>query len=121
MDAFMVVPIVHLLPRLPDKVLARVLPLYDNWSRLLYRMLLRATVDDPAYRRALVPQVGILAKRPVISSAFFKALNNPNTALVTTAIDRITRNGVRTIDGVEREADLIVAATGYELWTDPQT
>jgi hypothetical protein len=121
MDAFMVVPIVHLLPRLPDKVLARVLPLYDKWSRLLYRMLLRATVDDPAYRKALVPRIGILAKRPVISSAFFKALNNPNTALITTPIERITRTGVRTTDGVEREADLIVAATGYEPWTDPET
>jgi cation diffusion facilitator CzcD-associated flavoprotein CzcO len=121
MDAFMVVPIVHLLPRLPDKILARVLPLYDKWSRLLYRMLLRATVDDPAYRKALVPRIGILAKRPVISSAFFKALNSPNTALITTPIERITRNGVRTTDGVEREADLIVAAIGYELWTDPET
>jgi len=109
MDAFMVVPIVHLLPRLPDRILARLLPLYDKWSRLLYRGLLRATVDDPAYRKALVPRMGILAKRPVISSAFFKALNNPNTALITTAIERITRNGVRTADGVEREADLIVA------------
>jgi hypothetical protein len=28
---------------------------------------------------------------------------------------------VRTTDGVERAADLIVAATGYELWTDPET
>jgi cation diffusion facilitator CzcD-associated flavoprotein CzcO len=35
MDAFMVVPIVNLLPRLPDKVLARVLPLCDKSSRLL--------------------------------------------------------------------------------------
>lgn len=121
MDAFMVAPIVHLLPRLPEKALVRVLPLYDKWSRLLYRGLLRATVDDPGYRKALVPRIGILAKRPVISSAFFTALNNPNTALVTTPIERITRTGVRTTDGVEREADLIVAATGYELWTDPET
>lgn len=121
MDAFMVVPIVHLLPRLPGKVLVRVLPLYDKWSRLLYRALLRATVDDPAYRKALLPRIGILAKRPVISSDFFRALNNPNTTLITTPIERITPTGVRTTDGVEREADLIVAATGYELWTDPET
>ncbi len=121
MDAFMVAPIVHLLPRLSDRALARVLPLYDKWSRLLYRLLLHATVDDPTYRKVLVPRIGILAKRPVISSAFFKALNNSNTALITAPIERITRNGVRTTDGVEREADLIVAATGYELWTDPET
>jgi cation diffusion facilitator CzcD-associated flavoprotein CzcO len=121
MDAFMVAPIVHLLSRLPERVLVRVLPLYDEWSRLLYRALLRGTVDDPAYRRALVPRMGILAKRPVISSAFFAALNDPNTRLITTAIERITKTGVRTTDGVEREVDLIVAATGYELWTDPET
>ena len=73
----------------------------------------------PGVPKVLVPRIGILAKCPVISSAFFKALNNPNTALITTRIERITRNGVRTADGVEREVDLIVAATGYELWTDP--
>ena len=39
---------------LPDKVLARVLPLYDKWSRLLYRTLLRATVDDPAYMERFI-------------------------------------------------------------------
>ena len=89
----MVAPIVHMLPRLPDTALVRVMPLYDKWSRLLYRLLLRATVDDPADRRALVPRYGILAKRPVISSAFFTALNNPNTALITTPIERITRTG----------------------------
>jgi cation diffusion facilitator CzcD-associated flavoprotein CzcO len=121
MDAFMVVPIVHLLPRLPKRTLACLLPLYDKWCLLLYRALLRATVDDPSYRRELVPRIGILAKRPVISSAFFRALNNPNTTLITTPIERITRNGVRTTDGVEHEVDLIVAATGYELWTDPET
>ncbi|WP_102141094.1 flavin-containing monooxygenase [Mycobacterium hubeiense] len=121
MDAFMVAPIVHLLSRLPDKVLVRVLPLYDKWCRLLYRILLRATVDDPAYRKALLPRIGILAKRPVISSTFFKALNRPNTSLITTPIQRITHTGVRTTDGTERAADLIVAATGYELWTDPET
>ena len=28
---------------------------------------------------------------------------------------------MRTVDGVEHPADLIVLATGYELWTDPET
>ena len=121
MDLFMVAPIVHLMSRLPDRVLIRAMPLYDAYCRTLYRLLLRVVVDDPQTRRALIPRYGILAKRPVISSRFLPALNNPDTHLITTGIERITRHGIRTADGVERPVDLIVAATGYELWTDPET
>ncbi|MEU0496507.1 NAD(P)/FAD-dependent oxidoreductase [Mycobacterium sp. NPDC006124] len=121
MDLAMVAPIVHVLSRLPDRLLVRLLPAYDAYCRALYRVLLRATVRDPETRRALVPRYGIMAKRPVISSAFLTALNDPTTHLVTTPIDRVTVDGIRTVDGVDHPADLIVAATGYELWTDPET
>ena len=121
MDVAMVAPIVHLLSRLPSTLLVRVMPLYDAYRRALYRVLLRVVVDDPATREALVPRYGILAKRPVISSRFLPALNNPTTHLITTPIERITRTGVRTVDGVDHPADLLVLATGYELWTDPET
>ena len=121
MDAFMLALIVHLLPHLPSRVLVRLMPLYDKWCRFLYRLLLRATVDNLATRRALLPKYGLLAKRPVISSAFLPAFNNPNTHLITTAIERITPTGIRTVDGADHPADLIVLATGYELWTDPET
>ncbi|MBO0676590.1 NAD(P)/FAD-dependent oxidoreductase [Mycolicibacterium sp. S2-37] len=121
MDAFMIAPIVHVFSRLPDRVLTRAMPLYDAYCRALYRLLLRVVVRDPATRRALVPRYGILAKRPVISSSFLPALNDPHTHLVTTPIQRITASGVRTVDGVEHPADLLVLATGYELWTDPET
>ena len=112
MDAFMVAPIVHLFSRLPDYVLARLLPLHDGYCRALYRLLLRTVVHHPPTRRALVPHYGIMVKRPVISSNFLPALNNPTTNLITTPIARITRSGVRTADGVDHPADLLVLATG---------
>jgi cation diffusion facilitator CzcD-associated flavoprotein CzcO len=121
MDLLLVGPLVHLWWRLPDRLLVRLMPLYDAYSRLLYRGLLRRTVQDRATRAKLLPRYGILAKRPVISSAFLPIFNRPNTDLITTPIERITPTGVRTTDGVEHPADLIVAATGYELWTDPET
>ena len=121
MDAAMLVPLFHVFNRLPDRVLVAAMPLYDHWSRLLYRLLLRVTVDDPATRRALLPGYGIMAKRPVISSSFLAAFNRPSTSLLTTPIRRITGTGVETSDGVLHPADLIVTATGYELWTDPET
>jgi cation diffusion facilitator CzcD-associated flavoprotein CzcO len=121
MDLLLVGPLVHFWWRLPDRALVRLIPLYDAYCRALYRGLLRSTVRDGETRRKLLPRYGILAKRPVISSAFLPIFNRPETALVTTSIERITPTGVRTADGVERPADVIVAATGYELWTDPET
>ena len=100
MDAAMLAPLFHVFNRLPDRMLVAAMPFYDRWSRFLYRLLLRATVDDPATRRALLPRYGIMAKRPVISSTFLPAFNRPSTRLITTPIRRITRTGVETADGV---------------------
>ncbi|MHC9296315.1 flavin-containing monooxygenase [Mycobacterium sp. LTG2003] len=121
MDVFLVAPIVHAFSRLPETALRRIMPLYDGWCRLLYRLLLRSVVHDRSTRRKLVPHYGILAKRPVISSSFLPALNNSNTHLITSPIERITATGILTTDGDERPVDLLVLATGYELWTDPET
>ena len=107
--------------RLSEQTLKRVMPLYDAYCRTLYRGLLRIVVRDRAIRSKLLPRYGILAKRPVISSAFLPIFNRSDTALVTTPIDRITATGVRTTDGIDRPVDLIVTATGYQLWTDPET
>lgn len=120
MDAFMVGPLVHLLPRLPSAVLTRVMPLYDAWCRLLYGILVRSIVDDPQTRRALVPQYGLLAKRPVISSSFLPVFNHIGTHLITTGIERITRTGIRTTDGAEHPADLIVLATATNCGPIPK-
>jgi cation diffusion facilitator CzcD-associated flavoprotein CzcO len=121
MDLLLVGPLVHFWWRLPDRVLVRLMPLYDAYCRALYRLLLRTTVRDRDTRRKLLPRYGILAKRPVISSSFLPIFNRANVALVTTEIERVTPTGIRTVDGAERPADAIVAATGYELWTDPET
>ncbi|MEV0246612.1 NAD(P)/FAD-dependent oxidoreductase [Nocardia sp. NPDC050712] len=112
--------ICNVLPLLPRPLLAQALPQYDKIWRGLYRLLLRAKVADPADRRALVPAYGILAKRPILSSGFLTALAAPTVRLITDAIDRVTEPGIRTADGAERPYDLIVLATGYELFTDPE-
>ncbi|WP_237072093.1 hypothetical protein [Mycobacterium avium] len=120
-DVFMRVPVVHVMSRLPDGILVARMRGYDAFCRLWFRALLRAVVHDLPTRRRLLPRHGILGKRPIISSSYLPAFNEPTTRLITTPIERITRNGVRTVDGVEHDADLIVTATGYALWTDPET
>lgn len=120
-DLFLLVPMVHMMSRIPDRALIALLRGYDTFSRLWFRALLRATVDDESTRSALLPRYGILGKRPIISSSYLPAFNEPTTTLITTPIERVTPTGIRTVDGVERDTDLIVTATGYELWTDPET
>jgi cation diffusion facilitator CzcD-associated flavoprotein CzcO len=39
--------------------------------------------------------------------------------VVTTAIDRFTKTGIRTVDGEDHEFDLIVCATGFEVTFAP--
>ncbi|WP_194813894.1 NAD(P)/FAD-dependent oxidoreductase [Nocardia sp. XZ_19_385] len=113
--------ICNVLPILPRPLLAKVLPQYDMIWRALYRLMLRAKVADPADRQALAPSYGILAKRPILSSGFLTALASPSVSLITNSIERITPDGIRTADGAEQPYDLIVLATGYELFTDPET
>ncbi|MFC8044091.1 flavin-containing monooxygenase [Nocardia sp. NPDC057353] len=120
-DLAFLTPVVHLLPKLPERLLLGAFRAYDAGARQAFRALLRLTVDDQDVRRKLLPRHGILGKRPVISSSYLPAFNNPATRLITTPIECVTPTGIRTTDGVERAADLIVTAVGYHLWTDPET
>jgi 4-hydroxyacetophenone monooxygenase len=51
---------------------------------------------------------------------WLEALKKPHVELVTTPIDSITPAGVRTSDGVERDADVLIYGTGFQadhfLW-----
>jgi hypothetical protein len=111
----------HLFPRLPDKMMLAAMGGYDGYVQLVYRGWLRVNVRDPATRRRLLPKYGIVGKRPVFSNAFLPAFNHPTTELITTPIERVVPSGVRTVDGTEYPTDLLVMATGYEMWTDPET
>jgi len=72
-----------------------------------------SVIDDAETREGLTPHVPWGCFRPLFSNDYYPAFNRPNVELVTTGIDRITPAGILTIDGVEREFDVIVCATGY--------
>jgi hypothetical protein len=54
-----------------------------------------------------------------MSNEYFATFNRANTQLVTDPIERITATGIRTADGIEREIDTLVLATGYQT-TEPE-
>ncbi|MFA4928484.1 MAG: NAD(P)/FAD-dependent oxidoreductase [Patulibacter sp.] len=94
---------------------------FDRVARAGFRAYLRRVVRDPETAAALQPDFGPLTKRPTLSNTYLRAFNRPNVALHTTAIERITPRGVRTVDGTEHEVDVLVLATGYELFSDPES
>ena len=72
-------------------------------------------VTDPEVRRKLTPDTPWGCLRPLFSNDYYPTFNRPNVELVTDAIERITPTGIVTVDGTEREVDVIVFATGYEV------
>lgn len=84
----------------------------------LRQMLTAAYVDlfpDESIRSKVIPAYPPVAKRVVLDNgSYARALQRPNVRLETTGIERITSTGVRTVDGVEHHADVIIYGTGFQ-------
>ena len=74
---------------------------------------LEAQVRDPALRARLTPDFQFGCKRILISDDYWASFERDNVELVTEPIERLTRTGVRTADGAERDFDAVVLATGF--------
>jgi cation diffusion facilitator CzcD-associated flavoprotein CzcO len=71
-------------------------------------------VEDPDVRAKLTPDFPHGCKRPLTSNDWYPTFNRPNVELVTERVERITADGIVTADGVCREVDTIIMATGFE-------
>lgn len=76
---------------------------------------LEKSVADPELRERLRPDYRAGCKRLVVTGTFYDAIQRPNAALVTSAIERFEPDGVRTGDGVLHELDVLVLATGFRV------
>ena len=73
-----------------------------------------SVVKDPEVRRKLVPTHPFGCKRPLLSNVYYPVFNEPHVTLVTTAITEVRPGGVVTEDGIERPADTLILATGFQ-------
>ena len=76
-------------------------------------------ISDPELRKAVTPHFQIGCKRILISNTYYPALAREHVDLVTDGIVAITPTGVVTADGVEREVDAIIVATGFHTTEQP--
>lgn len=111
----------RLMTQTPEAIGRPALRTMDAGARAAYARLLERTVHDPETRRALMPGHGPAVKRPTMSNTFLRAFNREHVHLVTEPIERIAGSDIRTADGAARDADILVLATGYELFSDPES
>jgi len=74
----------------------------------------KQTKAKPGLFEKVWPDYQIGCKRILFSSDYLPALAAPNVDLETERIAEITPTGVRTVDGVEHEADVIIWGTGFK-------
>jgi cation diffusion facilitator CzcD-associated flavoprotein CzcO len=95
-------------------------PLLLRFIEPVYKANMRRYVADRELRKKLTPTYRAGCKRILISDNFYQAVADPKTVLITEGIARITHDGIVTVDGAEREVDVIVYATGFHV-TDSYT
>jgi cation diffusion facilitator CzcD-associated flavoprotein CzcO len=76
-------------------------------------------ITDPALRAAVTPDYQIGCKRILISNDYYPTLAQEHVDLVTDGIAEITPSGIVTRDGVVREVDAIIVATGFYTTEQP--
>jgi cation diffusion facilitator CzcD-associated flavoprotein CzcO len=81
--------------------------------RAAARHQINRAIKDPELRRKVTPSDEVGCKRVMLTDEWYPTLTKPNVGLVTDRIAEVTPSGVRVEDGTERQADVLVLATGF--------
>jgi cation diffusion facilitator CzcD-associated flavoprotein CzcO len=81
--------------------------------RAISRRRINQAITDPELRRKVTPTDEIGCKRIMLTDEWYPALTKPNVELMADRIAEVTAAGIRTQDGGERPADVLVLATGF--------
>ena len=94
----------------------RDLPVANRLAAEVCRRHLRRQVRDPELREALSPDYDFGCKRPTFSNDDDPTLTRDDVTLETTPIDHVDAGGIVTADARRTELDVLVLATGFDLW-----
>jgi cation diffusion facilitator CzcD-associated flavoprotein CzcO len=82
--------------------------------RALARWNIKRAIKDPELLAKVTPTDEVGCKRVMLTDEWYPTLTKPNVELVTDRIETITPTGVRTADGIEHPADVLILATGFK-------
>ncbi len=76
-------------------------------------------IKDPELRAAVTPDYRAGCKRILVSNKWYPAIASDNVDLITAGIAEIRPGSIVDKDGVEREIDVLVIATGFHVTDQP--
>jgi 4-hydroxyacetophenone monooxygenase len=90
---------------------------YNDAHRRFFTRYIAEELGDRAEELlpSCLPSYPPYGKRMLLDNGWFRMLRNPKVELVSSAITRVAENRITTADGAERESDLIVFATGFDV------
>ena len=91
--------------------------LMERGQRMALRHLKRA-ITDPELRAKLTPRYTMGCKRILLTNDYLPALTRPNVEVITAGVREVRERSIVDGDGVERDVDAIIYATGFRP-TDP--
>ncbi|KAK1765315.1 hypothetical protein QBC33DRAFT_455591 [Phialemonium atrogriseum] len=75
--------------------------------------MMRQAIGSPELQEKLIPSWELGCRRLTPGRPYLDAVQKANVDIIRTAIKRVTKIGIETIDGQVHEADIIVCATGF--------
>ena len=89
---------------------------YNDLSRqYMTNYILEKVKSNEELAEKLIPPYPPMARRVIVDSGWFDALQRDNVELVTDKILRFTPRGIVSADDIERDFDLVVNATGFSV------
>ncbi|CAH0027783.1 unnamed protein product [Clonostachys rhizophaga] len=85
-----------------------------SFSKETEESMIRRLSPKPAVREALRPDYPPLCRRVAPGSRYLECLVDDSLNFIPKGIKRVTENGIIDADGVFRETDAIVCATGFD-------
>jgi cation diffusion facilitator CzcD-associated flavoprotein CzcO len=78
------------------------------------RRRIRKAIKDPVLRDAVTPKDQYGCKRVMVTDEWYPTLAKPGVRLISGGVEHVTPTGVVGGDGVERPADVLILATGFQ-------
>jgi cation diffusion facilitator CzcD-associated flavoprotein CzcO len=91
------------------------LALREKWTNLMKERV----KDKPELLERLIPDFPPNCRRPTPGPGYLEALTKPNVSFIQTRIQRFTETGIVTVDGIEREVDVVICSTGANVDFSP--
>jgi 4-hydroxyacetophenone monooxygenase len=87
----------------------------DSYRESLREYIKAKLPGRPDLWEKLTPSHAPMARRLIVDNNWYSSLLEDHVELVSEGIERFTPTGIRTVDGVEREYDVVFTATGFAV------